>query len=86
MAVRPARRSIAVARGVAQNAIVSCRDVLARCVGASRAVKDNECVLVKALLLPDVCAGRCPDGTACVATQRRRYLVFGKQDEKCDCR
>ena len=64
MAVRPARRSIAVARGVAQNAIVSCRDVLARCVGASRAVKDNECVLVKALLLPDVCAGRCPDGTA----------------------
>ena len=64
-------------------------DAVQRNVRASQAVARNECVLVTAVVLQDVCAGRCPAGQNCVAIRRRPYgpRFFGaEQDAECDCR
>ncbi len=47
------------------------------------------CRLVRRIILPDVCAGRCPAGTNCVAVAVRRYGLgfFGNsvQAQRCGC-
>ncbi len=46
-----------------------------------------ECKLNERTILPDSCEGDCVrEGTRCIATRKRRYLIFFKQAAACGCR